>query len=95
MRGRVGDSPIIGAGLWTMKSVLLQQQDCGRGGYKKLGAFFDSGNDAKWLKVPAACKEAIMLLVIPNHKRLRVGYIALTKNGSIGLIAHKPDFQYV
>lgn len=96
MRGRVGDSPIIGAGLYVDNEVgAATATGLGEAVAKKLGAFSIVEMMRSGKGPETACKEAIMrLLTIPKHKDFQVGYIALTKNGAIGAYSLQPGFQY-
>ncbi len=98
MRGRVGDSPIIGAGLFVDNEV---------------GAVTCSGQGEEVIRVAGshlvvefmrqgaspeeACKKAVERIVKRDPERARefqVGFIALNKYGQIGAFAVQPDFSY-
>lgn len=98
MRGRVGDSPIIGAGLFVDNEV---------------GAATSSGQGEEVIRVcgthlvvelmrsgltPAeACKKAIERIVKPNPERAKtfqVGFIAINKQGEVGAYSVQKGFNY-
>lgn len=98
MRGRVGDSPIIGAGLYVDNEI---------------GAATSSGQGEEVIRVCGthlvvelmrqgnspymACKLAIERIVNINPekaKTFQVGFLALNKNGEYGAFAIQPGFVY-
>ena len=98
MRGRVGDSPIIGSGLFVDG---------------KIGAATASGQGEEVLRVcgthaiveliragkkpKEACREVIERIVAINPKKAKdfqVGFIALTPSGHWGAYAVQPGFSY-
>jgi len=98
MRGRVGDSPIIGAGLYVDNEV---------------GAVTSSGQGEEVIRIAGshlvvefmrqgkspeeACRLAVERLVKINPAKARdfqVGFIALNKNGEYGSYAVNPGFVF-
>ncbi|MBK9257245.1 MAG: N(4)-(beta-N-acetylglucosaminyl)-L-asparaginase [Saprospiraceae bacterium] len=98
MRGRVGDSPIIGAGLFVDNEI---------------GAATSSGQGEEVIRMCGthtvvelmrqgyspyeACKRAIQRLVKINPekaKSFQVGFIAINKKGEYGAYAVQPGFNY-
>lgn len=98
MRGRVGDSPIIGAGLFVDNEI---------------GAATSSGVGEEVIRIcgthliielmrfgstpEKACEEAVRRIVRRNAekaKTLQVGFIALSKKGEIGAFAVAKGFSY-
>jgi N4-(beta-N-acetylglucosaminyl)-L-asparaginase len=98
MRGRVGDSPIFGAGLFVDNEV---------------GAATSSGVGEEVIRIcgthtvieqmrfgrPAeeACREAISRVVKRNPakaKEMQVGFVALSKKGEIGAFAVQKGFSF-
>lgn len=98
MHGRVGDSPIIGAGLFVDNDI---------------GAATSSGVGEEVIRICgthlvvelmrfgrspiAACREAVERIV--NRERaaaseLQVGFLAISKSGKIGAFAIQPGFTY-
>jgi N4-(beta-N-acetylglucosaminyl)-L-asparaginase len=98
LRGRVGDSPIIGAGLYVDNAVGAatssgQGEEVIRiGGSVIVVEFMRQG------KTPEqACKMAIERLVAINPakaKNFQVGFIAINKAGDVGAYAVNPGFVY-
>jgi N4-(beta-N-acetylglucosaminyl)-L-asparaginase len=98
LRGRVGDSPIIGAGLYVDNAVGAatssgQGEEVIRiGGSVIIVEFMRQG------KTPEqACKMAIERLVAINPakaKNFQVGFIAINKAGDVGAYAVNPGFVY-
>ncbi len=98
MRGRVGDSPIIGAGLFVDNEI---------------GAATSSGVGEEVIRIcgthtvielmrngytpEKACEEAVKRIVKRNPekaKTLQVGFIALSKKGEVGAFAVAKAFSY-
>jgi len=98
MRGRVGDSPIIGAGLFADNEA---------------GAAISSGVGEEVIRIcgthtvveqmrfgrtpEQACREAIRRIVKRDPakaKEIQVGFIALSKNGEIGAFSIAKGFTY-
>ncbi len=98
MRGRVGDSPIIGAGLFVDNEIGAATSS-GQGeevirvcGTHLVVEFMRSG-----LSPEAACKKAIERIVKRDPKRAKefqVGFIALNKQGEVGAYSVQPGFSY-
>lgn len=98
MHGRVGDSPVIGAGLFVDNQV---------------GAATSSGLGEEVIRIcgthliielmrfgytpTKACKEAVRRIVErdpKSAKEIQVGFIAIAKNGEIGAYAIQKGFTY-
>lgn len=98
MHGRVGDSPIIGAGLFVDNEV---------------GAATSSGVGEEVVRIcgthtvieqmrigrspEQACKEAVMRIIkrnSQNAKEIQVGFIAISKKGEVGAYAISKGFTY-
>lgn len=98
MRGRVGDSPIIGAGLFVDNEVGAvtcsgQGEEVIRVAGSHLVVEFMRNGDSPY----QACKRAVERIVKRNETRARefqVGFIAVNKNGEIGAYAVQPGFNY-
>jgi N4-(beta-N-acetylglucosaminyl)-L-asparaginase len=98
MRGRVGDSPIIGAGLFVDNSVGAcvatgQGEDVIRiSGSHTVVEFMRHG-----LSPQEACKQAIERIVKikkEKAKDIQVAFIALNTKGQVGAFAIQKDFNY-
>ena len=98
MHGRVGDSPIIGAGLFVDNEIGAATSS-GQGeeviricGTHLVVEFMRNG-----LSPTDACKKAIERLVQINPEKAKgfqVGFIALNKQGEFGAYAIAPGFTY-
>lgn len=98
MRGRVGDSPIIGAGLYVDNEVGAcaatgQGEDVIRvAGSSAVVEAMRSG-----LSPEAACKKIIERIVSikkDKAKNIQVAFIAIDKGGNYGAYAIQPGFNY-
>jgi N4-(beta-N-acetylglucosaminyl)-L-asparaginase len=98
MRGRVGDSPIIGAGLYVDGEIGAatssgQGEEVIRiGGSHLVVEFMRQGKSPE-----LACKMAVERLIKINPakaKEFQVGFIALNKNGEYGAFAVNPGFVF-
>jgi len=97
MHGRVGDSPIIGAGIFVDNEV---GGACatGLGEYvmKTLGSFLIVELMRNGRTPQDACEEAIHRIAkkINGFNANQVGYLAINKKGEHGAYAIKKDFSY-
>lgn len=96
--GRVGDSPIIGAGMYVDNEV---GGACatGVGEYvmKTLGSFLIVELMRQGSTPQQACEEAIRRIVTKHPRRFRdfqVGYLALNKQGDLGAYGTEKGFEY-
>jgi len=98
MRGRVGDSPIIGAGLFVDNSVGAcvatgQGEDVIRiSGSHTVVELMRQGNSPK-----IACKKAIQRIITikkEKAKDIQVAFIALNKKGEVGAYGIQKGFSY-
>ncbi|WP_159468111.1 isoaspartyl peptidase/L-asparaginase family protein [Dyadobacter sp. 3J3] len=98
MRGRVGDTPIIGAGLFVDNEVGAATSS-GQGeevirvcGTHLVVEFMRNG-----LSPYEACKKAVERIVKPNPERAKtfqVGLIAINKQGEVGAYSVQKGFNY-
>lgn len=97
MNGRVGDSPIIGAGLYVDNEVGgATATGLGEAVLKTLGSFLIVELMRQGMSPSDACKEAVMRIVKKqNYKAFQVGYLAVNKKGEFGAFALQPGFNYV
>jgi N4-(beta-N-acetylglucosaminyl)-L-asparaginase len=97
MHGRVGDSPIIGAGLFVDNEVGAATST-GLGEYilKVVGSFLVVELMRQGASPEDACKEAVARIVkkYKNHKDFQVGFLALNKKGETGAYALQKGFNY-
>lgn len=87
MAGRVGDSPIIGSGLFVDNEVgAATATGLGEEVLKTVGSFLIVELMRQGKSPQEACEEAIGRIVKknPKHKDFQVGYIAINKQGEIG-----------
>ncbi|MEO0338314.1 MAG: N(4)-(beta-N-acetylglucosaminyl)-L-asparaginase [Bacteroidota bacterium] len=97
MRGRVGDSPIIGAGMFVDNEVGgAAATGLGEAVLKSLGSFLIVELMRQGMTPQAACEEAVMRIVRkqPDHVNLQVGYLAVDKKGNYGGFSIQPGFVY-
>jgi N4-(beta-N-acetylglucosaminyl)-L-asparaginase len=97
MHGRVGDSPIIGAGMYVDNEIgAACATGLGEAVIKICGSFLVVEFMRQGLSPAEACRKAIERLVAkkPKHRDLQVGFIALNKNGEAGSYAVQPGFNY-
>jgi N4-(beta-N-acetylglucosaminyl)-L-asparaginase len=97
LHGRVGDSPIIGAGLYVDSEVGgAVATGSGELVMKTLGSFLVVELMRSGLSPEEACREAVERIVkkIPDHQKHQIGYLALNKNGMLGSFAMQPGFDY-
>lgn len=96
MHGRVGDSPIIGAGLFVDNEVgAATATGMGEFMMKTLGAFLVVELMRQGASPQEACKDAIDRIVKKyDYKSMQVGYLALNKKGQTGAFAIHPGFNY-
>lgn len=97
MYGRVGDSPIIGDGLFVDDEVgAATSTGLGEAVMRTCGShtvveMMRQGHDPV-----DACKLAVERIIrkIPDYKSFQVGYLALRKDGAYGGYALKKGFEY-
>ncbi|AHX13612.1 N(4)-(beta-N-acetylglucosaminyl)-L-asparaginase [Dyella jiangningensis] len=98
MRGRVGDSPIIGAGLYVDGDVGgATSTGVGEEVIRNAGSFLVVELMRQGRSPQEACQEAVMRIVKkrPNaSKDLQVGFLAMNKHGDVGAFAIQPGFSY-
>ncbi|PTX44524.1 N4-(beta-N-acetylglucosaminyl)-L-asparaginase [Christiangramia gaetbulicola] len=97
MNGRVGDSPIIGAGLFLDNEVGgAVGTGMGEAIMKSVGSFLIVELMRQGKSPQEACEEAVMRTVrkAPNHKDFQVAYVAMNKQGEIGSYCIHKGFSY-
>lgn len=96
MQGRVGDSPIVGSGLFVDNEVgAATATGMGELVLKSVGSFLIVELMRQGLSPNEACKEAVMRIVRKqDYEELQVGYIAIDKNGNVGAYSLQPGFVY-
>lgn len=96
MAGRVGDSPIIGSGLFIDNEIGgATATGLGEEVLKTVGSFLIVELMRQGKTPQEACEEAIGRIVSrnKNHKDFQVGYIALNKKGEVGYYSIHPGFS--
>jgi len=97
MRGRVGDSPIIGAGLFVDNEIGgATATGMGELVMKTVGSFLVVELMRQGRNPQQACEEAIERIVhkVPENKIRQVGFIAMNKHGETGAFCLQPGFNY-
>jgi isoaspartyl peptidase/L-asparaginase-like protein (Ntn-hydrolase superfamily) len=96
MHGRVGDSPVIGAGMFVDNEVGgACATGVGEAVLKTLGSFLVVELMRQGATPQEACEEAIARIVKnQNYKDMQIGYLAINKKGEHGAYAVHPWFNY-
>ena len=98
MRGRVGDSPIIGAGLYVDNEVgACTATGQGEDVIRVAGSHSVVELMRQGLSPEAACKkiiERIVKIKKEKVKEIQVAFLALNKKGQVGCFAIHPGFEY-
>ncbi len=98
MRGRVGDSPIIGAGLYVDNEVgACTSTGQGEDVIRISGSHTVVELMRQGLSPEDACKgaiERIMKIKKEKAKEIQVAFLALNKNGEVGAFGIQPGFSY-
>ena len=98
MQGRVGDSPIIGAGLFVDNEIgAATATGMGELVLTTLGSFLTVEFMRQGMTPLEACKAAVIRTINKNkstYKEMQVGYIAMDKQGRFGGYSIQPGFQY-
>ena len=96
MHGRVGDSPIIGAGLFVDNEVgAATSTGVGEEVIRIVGSHLVVELMRQGLKPEAACRAAVERIIKKSPTRaksLQVGFIALNKKGEYGAYSLQKDF---
>ncbi|MEI9947300.1 MAG: N(4)-(beta-N-acetylglucosaminyl)-L-asparaginase [Chitinophagaceae bacterium] len=98
MRGRVGDSPIIGAGLYVDNEIgACTATGQGEDVIRIAGSHLVVELMRQGLSPQHACKKAIERIIKMKNsaaKDIQVAFLALNKKGEIGAFAIQPGFTY-
>ena len=98
MRGRVGDSPIIGAGLYVDNEVgAATSTGVGEEVIRIVGSHLVVELMRQGYTPEEACKKALERIVAKNpesSKNLQVGFLALNRKGEYGAYALQKGFSY-
>ena len=98
MHGRVGDSPIIGAGLYVDNEIgAATSTGLGELVIRSCGSFLVVELMRQGKSPQKACEEAVRRIVEKNKntiKDIQVGFLAINKKGEIGAYSVQKGFQY-
>jgi N4-(beta-N-acetylglucosaminyl)-L-asparaginase len=97
MHGRIGDSPIIGAGLFVDDEVgAATATGLGESIIRICGSFLIVELMRQGRSPQEACEEAVRRLVAKNKniKDIQAGFLAINKDGEVGAYAVHPGFNY-
>ncbi len=96
LHGRVGDSPIIGAGMFVDNEVGgAVATGVGEAVLKTLGSFLVVELMRQGRTPQAACEEAVNRIAKKQEfKDIQVGYLAINKAGEYGAYSIQPGFNF-
>ncbi|MEO1615802.1 MAG: N(4)-(beta-N-acetylglucosaminyl)-L-asparaginase [Planctomycetota bacterium] len=97
LKGRVGDSPIIGAGLYVDNEVgAATATGTGEAVIRAVGSFLVVELMRQGHSPQDACRLAVERVIEknPDWKDFQVGFIALDKRGRVGGYCIQPGFDY-
>ncbi|HSR59945.1 MAG TPA: N(4)-(beta-N-acetylglucosaminyl)-L-asparaginase [Robiginitalea sp.] len=97
MRGRVGDSPVIGAGLYVDDEVGgAAATGVGEEVVRTVGSFLIVELMRQGMSPQKACEEGVRRIMMKNRGRtdFQIGFVALNKQGESGAFCIHPGFSY-
>ena len=97
MHGRVGDSPIIGAGLFVDDEVgAATATGLGESIIRICGSFLIVELMRQGRTPQEACEEVVRRLIAKNKniKDIQAGFLAINKEGEVGAFAVHPGFNF-
>jgi len=98
LHGRVGDSPIIGAGLYVDNEVGgATSTGVGEEVIRNVGSFLVVELMRQGYSPDDACKEAVKRIIKKKPetaKQIQVGFLAINKKGEYGSFAIQPGFSF-
>lgn len=98
LHGRIGDSPIIGAGLYIDNEVGgATSTGVGEEVVRNVGSFLVVELMRQGYSPEEACKEAVMRIIKKKPeiaKNIQVGFLAMNKKGEYGAYAIQKGFTY-
>ena len=98
MKGRVGDSPIIGSGLFIDNKIGgAVATGLGEEVVKTVGSFLVVELMRQGKSPQEACEAAVKRIVKSNSQKdkFQVAYIAINKNGEVGSYSIEPGFTFM
>jgi N4-(beta-N-acetylglucosaminyl)-L-asparaginase len=98
LHGRVGDSPIVGAGLYVDNEVgAATSTGVGEEVIRNAGSFLVVELMRQGRSPQQACREAVLRIVKRNPAQAReihVGFLAMNRHGEVGAFALQKEFRY-
>ncbi|MFD0941391.1 N(4)-(beta-N-acetylglucosaminyl)-L-asparaginase [Pedobacter boryungensis] len=98
LHGRIGDSPIIGAGLYIDNEIGgATSTGVGEEVVRNVGSFLVVELMRQGYSPEEACKEAVMRIIKKKPetaKNIQVGFLAMNKKGEYGAYAIQKGFSY-
>lgn len=98
LHGRVGDSPIIGAGLYVNSAAgAACSTGVGEEAIRVAGAHLVTEFMLQGMSPQQACRKTVERVVNRNRKKaetFQLAFLALSKHGEVGAYAVKKGFQY-
>jgi N4-(beta-N-acetylglucosaminyl)-L-asparaginase len=98
LHGRVGDSPIIGAGLFVDNEIgAATSTGVGEEVVRNVGSFLVVELMRQGYTPENACKEAVLRIIKKKpekSKNIQVGFLAINKKGEYGAYAIQPGFTF-
>ena len=97
MHGRVGDSPIIGAGLYVDNEVgAASATGVGEAVIRAVGTFLVVELMRQGNSPQKACELAVERVISknPDWREVQVGFVAIDKQGNVGAYCIQSGFQY-
>jgi N4-(beta-N-acetylglucosaminyl)-L-asparaginase len=98
LRGRVGDSPIVGAGLYVDNEVgAATSTGVGEEVIRTAGSFLVVELMRQGRTPQEACREAVLRIAKrkpKTAKEIQVGFLAMNRNGEVGAFALQKGFNY-
>lgn len=98
MNGRIGDSPIVGSGLFLDNEIGgAVATGMGEAIMKSVGSFLIVELMRQGKSPQQACEDAIMRIIKtnPSYKDFQVAFIAMNKSGEIGSYCIQKGFSYM
>jgi L-asparaginase/N4-(beta-N-acetylglucosaminyl)-L-asparaginase len=97
MHGRVGDSPLIGAGLYVDNDIgAATATGMGELMIKTVGSHLVVELMRQGASPEEACKQAVLRIAhkLGDYAKFQVGFLALNKQGKYGAYGIQPGFNY-
>ena len=97
MHGRVGDSPLIGAGLYVDNDIgAATATGMGELMIKTVGSHLVVELMRQGASPEEACKQAVLRIAnkLGDYAQFQVGFLALNKQGQYGAFGIQPGFNY-